>query len=356
MSRVELRDVRVRFGDVEVLKGVSLDIAPSEFVAILGPSGCGKTTLLRAIAGFAEHEGDLRVDGRSFKGVPAHRRDMGLVFQDYALFPHKSVAENIAFGLRLRRRGKAEVARRVGDLLRLLQLEGFGERYPSQLSGGQRQRVALARALAIDPKMLLLDEPLSALDKKLREDMQIELRQIQRRVGITSLFVTHDQEEALALADRVIVMNNGQIRQAGAPEEIYRRPADRFVATFIGRSNIFEARCIGAQDGYAVCEIGAGAPIKVAAARGRLAPEEKFFLSVRPENVLLARAGESSAETMLGAGAVMHAVYMGTHQELRIMLDRGFPIEARTDGRRSFAAGERVLVSWAAEDGVLLRE
>lgn len=354
MSRVALRNVRVRYGDLDVLKGVSVDIAPSELVAVLGPSGCGKTTLLRVIAGFVEHDGDLIVDGKSFNGVPAHRREMGLVFQDYALFPHKTVAENIAFGLRLRRRSRTEIAARVGDLVRLLQLDGLDQRYPSQLSGGQRQRVALARALAIDPKMLLLDEPLSALDKKLREDMQIELRQIQQRVGITTLFVTHDQEEALALADRVVVMHQGSISQVGTPEEIYRRPADRFVATFIGKSNIFEARCIRTQGDRAVCAIAGNIPVEVAR-REAVAEGEEIYVSVRPESVRLARLGGNGGAAAVGAGKILHAVYMGTHQELRIMLDNGVPIEARTDGRQSFATGERVCVSWAAEDAILLR-
>ncbi len=355
MSRVALRNVHVRYGELDVLKGVCVDIAPSELVAVLGPSGCGKTTLLRVIAGFVEHDGDLIVDGKSFNGVPPHRREMGLVFQDYALFPHKTVAENIAFGLRLRRRSRAEISARVGDLMRLLQLDGLDRRYPSQLSGGQRQRVALARALAIDPKMLLLDEPLSALDKKLREDMQIELRQIQQRIGITTLFVTHDQEEALALADRVVVMHQGSISQIGTPEEIYRRPADRFVATFIGKSNIFEARCVRMKDDRAVCAIVGGMPVEVA--RAEAVPEgEKIYVSVRPESVRLARLDGDGGAAAVGAGKILHAVYMGTHQELRILLDNGVSIEARTDGRQHFATGERVCVSWAAEDAILLRD
>ncbi len=354
MTHVVLRDVRVRYGAIEVLKGVSVELAPKEFVAVLGPSGCGKTTLLRVIAGFADYEGELILDGKSYDNVPAHRREMGLMFQDYALFPHKTVAENIAFGLRLRGRSRTEIAARVDDLVRLLQLQTLGHRYPSELSGGQRQRVALARALAIDPKVLLLDEPLSALDKKLREEMQVELRQIQRRLGITTLFVTHDQEEALALADRVVLLNKGDVCQIGTPEEIYRRPADKFVATFIGKSNIFEGRCIRIAGGEAECVILGDIPISVAT-KGEFSVGDTVHVSVRPESVRLAGAKMAADPAMLAAGEVMHAVYLGTHQELRVMLDKGVAVEVRTVGRQIFARGERVTVGWTAEDVTMLR-
>lgn len=354
MTHVALRNVRAHYGPVEVLKGVSVELAPHEFVAVLGPSGCGKTTLLRVIAGFVDYEGELFVDGKSYDDVPVHRRKMGLVFQDYALFPHKTVAENIAFGLRLRGRSQAEIDCKIDDLVRLLQLETLGKRYPSELSGGQRQRVALARALAIDPKVLLLDEPLSALDKKLRDEMQVELRQIQRRVGITTLFVTHDQEEALALADRVVVMHKGHISQVGTPQEIYNRPADRFVASFIGKSNIFEGRCISVENDRATCVILGDVPIKVAA-KGGPATGETVYLTVRPEAVRIAHAEASIDPAMITGGKIMHVVYMGTHQEVRVMLDKGTAIDVRTVMRQTFASGERVVVGWAAEDVTALR-
>jgi putative spermidine/putrescine transport system ATP-binding protein len=354
MTYVALRNVRAHYGAVEVLKGVSVELAPSEFVAVLGPSGCGKTTLLRVIAGFVDYEGELIVDGKSYDDVPVHRRKMGLVFQDYALFPHKTVAENIAFGLRMRGRSQADMDRKINDLVRLLQLETLGKRYPSELSGGQRQRVALARALAIDPKVLLLDEPLSALDKKLRDEMQVELRQIQRRVGITTLFVTHDQEEALALADRVVVMHKGHISQVGTPQEIYNRPIDRFVASFIGKSNIFEGRCIGVANDRATCVILGDVPIKVAAKGGPTAGET-VYLAVRPEAVRIAHPDANIDPAMMTAGKIMHVVYMGTHQELRVMLDKGIAIDVRTVMRQTFASGERVVVGWAEEDVTALR-
>ncbi|MCL4767125.1 MAG: ABC transporter ATP-binding protein [Hyphomicrobiaceae bacterium] len=354
MSHVVLRNVRARYGATEVLKGVSLELAPSEFMAVLGPSGCGKTTLLRVIAGFVGYEGELIVDGKSYDDVPAHRRDMGIVFQDYALFPHKTVSENIAFGLRMRGRSRAEIDSRVDDLVRLLQLGSLGQRFPSELSGGQQQRVALARALAIDPKVLLLDEPLSALDKKLREEMQVELRQIQQRLGITALFVTHDQDEALALADRVVVIEKGMITQTGTPRDIYSRPVNRFVATFIGRSNILDARCVRVANGQAECVVLGSIPVRIPAQD--LPPAgEAIPLSIRPESVRVAPAGAAGNAGMLAAGEVMHAVYLGTHQELRVALDEGTTIEARIVGREAFACGDRVAVGWSEEDVTPLR-
>jgi spermidine/putrescine ABC transporter ATP-binding subunit len=353
VTQVLLQNVRVRFAEVEVLKDVSLEIASHELVALLGPSGCGKTTLLRAIAGFVRHEGDLIVGGERFNEVPAHRRGMGLVFQDYALFPHKTVNENIGFGPRLLGRSRDEIAKRVNDLVRMLQLDGMGERYPSQLSGGQRQRVALARALAIDPKMLLLDEPLSALDRKLREEMQIELRLIQKRVGITALFVTHDQEEALALADRIVVMNGGRVIQVGTPEQVYQRPADRFVATFIGKSNIFEARCLRSAKGRSLCALPGGAQVEVPGDCGGSA-DESVYICVRPESIRLWKSGAASEPATIGSGEVMHVVYMGTHQELRVRMEDGTLVDVRTQRKPAFSAGERVELGWAPEDSVLL--
>ena len=237
MAVVELRDISANYGSNRVLDSVSLTLAQGEFVAVLGPSGCGKTTLLRVVAGFVEHAGSVSIAGQPCENVPPHKRNIGIVFQDYALFPHRTVADNIGFGLRFRKLPRDERAGKIDNLLSLLQLRGLESRYPSELSGGQRQRVAIARALAIDPQVL---EPLSALDKKLREEMQVELRQLQQRVGITTMFVTHDQEEALALADKIVVMDSGRIRQEGPPAEVYVRPRNRFVANFIGKSNIFQ--------------------------------------------------------------------------------------------------------------------
>jgi ABC-type Fe3+/spermidine/putrescine transport system ATPase subunit len=354
MAQVELRDVWVQFGGIEVLKGVSLDLAPAELVAVLGPSGCGKTTLLRVIAGFVNYDGELVVGGKSYDNVPAHKRDMGLVFQDYALFPHLTVADNIAFGLRLRRHPRADMESRTAGLIRLLQLDGLNRRLPSELSGGQRQRVALARALAIDPKVLLLDEPLSALDKKLREEMQVELRQLQRQLKITTLFVTHDQEEALALADKVVVMNQGIVRQIGTPEDIYQRPLDRFVATFIGKSNIFEGHCVGTEAGVAVCTLFGDVPVRVRAPNPP-APDSVVYVSVRPEQLHLDPQPSAGGAINVVSGRIAHAAYLGTHQRVGVRLDSGIVVEIRLQNRRSFAPDERVGVWWAPDDAILVR-
>jgi putative spermidine/putrescine transport system ATP-binding protein len=235
---VRLADLRRRFGDVQALDGLDLELAPGELVALLGPSGCGKTTALRVLAGLEDVDtGRVLVGDTDITLTPASRRDMGMVFQAYSLFPHLTALENVEFGLRLRRRPPAERARRAGDMLDLVGISGHAGHYPHQLSGGQQQRVALARALAIEPQVLLLDEPLSALDAKVRVQLRDEIRRIQLEVGTTTLFVTHDQEEALALADRVGVMRAGRLEQIGAPEEVYRRPATAFVADFVGLSN-----------------------------------------------------------------------------------------------------------------------
>jgi putative spermidine/putrescine transport system ATP-binding protein len=228
-------------GKVLAVDQVTLDIAAGEFFSLLGPSGCGKTTSLRMIAGF-EHpdSGRVHVGGQDITDVPVHRRDMGMVFQSYALFPHRTVAENVAFGLRMREVAKPEIARRVAASLAQVALTGLEDRRPGQLSGGQQQRVALARALVIEPRVLLCDEPLGALDRKLRQQMQFELKELQRRLGVTLVFVTHDQEEALAMSDRIAVMNSGRIEQVGSPTEIYERPRTRFVADFIGEINLLE--------------------------------------------------------------------------------------------------------------------
>ncbi|HZS95061.1 MAG TPA: ABC transporter ATP-binding protein [Chloroflexota bacterium] len=238
MAQLEIRNAAKRFGMVTALDGVSLTVADGEFAAILGPSGCGKTTLLRIVAGFVHPDsGQVLVDGRDMTNIAPERRNMGLVFQSYALFPHLSVAENIAYGLRARGMPRAEIRQKVDDALRLVRLEGLGGRKPAEISGGQQQRVALARALVIEPDILLLDEPLSALDRAIRIQMQAELRRIQAEVGITTIFVTHDQEEAMTLANRVVVLRNGVIQQQGTPEDLYLQPANPFVSTFLGAAN-----------------------------------------------------------------------------------------------------------------------
>src|SRR5690349_6483 len=243
MARVELIDLSKRYGDHAAVAGVTLDIADGEFLVLLGPSGCGKTTTLRMIAGLIEPSGGAaRIGGADVTYLPPWRRNTGMVFQSYALFPHMTVAENVAFGLEMRKLPKAEIESRAREALRLVRLEGYADRLPRQLSGGQQQRVALARALAIRPDVLLLDEPLSNLDAKLREEVRVEIRELQRQLALTTIMVTHDQEEALTVADRLVVMADGEIRQIGSQRDLYERPTDRFVAGFVGRSTFLEGR------------------------------------------------------------------------------------------------------------------
>ncbi len=320
MARVEIDDIWVTLGGAGILNGVSLDIAEGECVALLGPSGCGKTTTLRAIAGFAPlGAGDIRIGGRSVRGLPPHRRNLGLVFQDYALFPHMTVAENVAYGLRMRRFGRADIARQVREILALVQLSGMDDRMPAAMSGGQRQRVALARALVIRPDVLLLDEPLGALDRKLRDQMQVEFKRIQREVGITTIFVTHDQEEALSLSHRVAVMLEGGIREVGPPEALYQRPHSQDVMQFLGASNVVAGRVAESTgDGAAVdCEGGLRLFSATAVPVGRA-----VRLGVRPEHIAIVPAPAGAGENVVG-GVVEERVYKGAHADLYVRLESG---------------------------------
>jgi len=247
---VELRGIRKKYGQVLAVESMDLTVSEGEFLSFLGPSGCGKTTTLRMIAGLeSPSAGDILIKGQRVNDVPIHKRNIGIVFQNYALFPHRSVFKNVAFGLRFRGCSRREIQARVQDALRLVQLDAMADRYPAELSGGQQQRVALARAIVIKPDLLLLDEPLSALDANLREDMRVELKQIQRETGITTLFITHDQSEALAMSDRVAVMSNGKVEQLGTPQTVYNRPSSQFCAHFLGNANIIEGVVAGGEPG-----------------------------------------------------------------------------------------------------------
>ena len=324
-----------RFGAQTVVNSVNLDVRPGELIVLLGPSGCGKTTSLRMIAGFVPPSaGDIRLDGISITALPPHRREMGIVFQSYALFPHLSVARNIAFGLEMRRMASAAAQARVAEMLRLTKLEAFAARLPRQLSGGQQQRVALARALAIQPRVLLLDEPLSNLDAALRQEMAREIRILQQHGGITTIMVTHDQNEAMALADRLVVMHEGRVQQIGTPETVHSRPATPFVARFLGGSNIVTGRLDGdrlvSRDGAAI-----------ALAR-RYTGAGEATLAVRPDSVRLVSAGELC--TWLGS-VVEHAVRIGPDLSL---LARGPGLGPDATPRHT--AGTRVALRWEAED------
>ncbi|GAB5377458.1 MAG: ABC transporter ATP-binding protein [Acuticoccus sp.] len=333
-----------RYGGTLAIDDVSLDVAPGNLVALLGPSGCGKTTLLRAVAGFVRPSaGDIRIDGASILNVPAVRRGMGIVFQNYALFPHMSVAENVAYGLEARRVPGADIRRIVAEMLAMVQLDHLAARRPGELSGGQQQRVALARALAVRPRLLLLDEPLSALDKNLRLDMQIEIRRIQREFGITTLMVTHDQEEAMTMADRIAVLSDGRLQQYATPTEIYDRPANVFVNAFIGSTNMMEATVASAGEGACRLTLDGGAALDLP----RAAPAAvggRVLVSVRPEGW---RLGGADGARLTGRSVM--AMPLGPSTIYDIALDGGpsvkvlLPREANT-----VAEGERVGLDIAA--------
>jgi len=319
-SAVRFQQVSRHFGQVRAVDGVDLEIAPGEFFAMLGPSGSGKTTCLRLIAGFEQPTaGHIQIFGETADGVPPYRRNVNTVFQDYALFPHLNILDNVAYGLMVKGVGKAERMKAAGDALELVKLPGYGARRPGQLSGGQRQRVALARALVDQPAVLLLDEPLGALDLKLREQMQIELAGIQRDSGITFVLVTHDQDEALTLADRVVVFNDGRVEQAGPPTEVYERPASAFVAGFVGTSNIIDG------------------------------------VSVRPEKISMGGEGPRGVE-----GTVDELVYTGATTRCVVTLDDGTALSVLLLNGAGVAAvparGERVRLTWHPEHEIQLKE
>lgn len=346
------------YGDVAAVRDLTLDIAEGEFFSLLGPSGSGKTTTLRLIAGFeTATRGHLTIKGRDVTLTPPHKRDIGMVFQNYALFPHKTVAENVAFGLRMRGISKAEIAQRVDEALALVELSGYGHRRPSQLSGGQQQRVALARAVIIRPQLLLADEPLGALDRKLRQAMQFELRDFQHTVGITMVYVTHDQEEALTMSDRIGVMHNGSLVQVGTPREIYDRPRSRFVADFIGTSNFLEGR-IEAQDGQGIT-IAMPGDIHIRATRQQDAPEpsQNATIALRPEKIRVLRDGEQAENRF--SGRITGQTFLGESLLSKIELPSGQDLLVRHDdatARKGLGEGAQVIIGWNADDGVLVAD
>ena len=317
---VELKGLVKRFGDVVAVDGIELQIPPGEFFTLLGPSGCGKTTTLRLIAGFERPDGGaILLDGVDVARTPPHRRRVNTVFQSYALFSHKSVRDNIAFGLRYQRLGKAEARQRVDDAMAMVRLDGLADRRPSQLSGGQQQRVALARALVLRPPVLLLDEPLGALDARLRVDLQVELKRIQEQLGVTFVYVTHDQDEALTMSDRVAVMRNGRVEQCAAPRALYEQPATAFVANFLGTSNLVDVTVAPDADGGCVAEIGAFAVHAADAPPGPAG--SRAIAMIRPENVRLREHG-ATGENIIPA-MVDEVVYLGFHQEVRVRIPTG---------------------------------
>jgi putative spermidine/putrescine transport system ATP-binding protein len=353
-AAVRFNAVTKRFGDAVALREVSLSVRSGEFMTLLGPSGCGKTTLLNLAAGFFSPDGgEILIDGERVNDVPTYKREIGMMFQNYALFPHMTVADNIAYGLKVRHIARHERDRRVSEALALVRLTGLHDRKPRQLSGGQQQRVALARALVINPTVLLLDEPFSALDKNLRASMQVELREIQRKLQVTTIFVTHDQGEALSLSDRLAVMSEGRIRQLGTPEEIYRRPCDRFVASFVGDANVLRGRLDGLDGAEAIVALGA-ARVKVPAAPLRgVAPTMPVDLFVRPEQLRVVEAGEACA----ASGTIAAQVYQGGHVDLYIdseasSRDKLLVRSAGYDAMARWPIGAKVGVSISTDDAV----
>jgi putative spermidine/putrescine transport system ATP-binding protein/putrescine transport system ATP-binding protein len=356
-SVIEFRDVIKRFGQTTAVDRVTFTVGAGETVSLLGPSGCGKTTTLRLISGFEEpDEGVIEIAGESMIGKRPYERNVGLLFQHYALFPHMTVAENVAYGLKHRGWPKAEIAGRVGEMLRLVQLQGFEGRWPGQMSGGQQQRVALARVLATRPKLVLLDEPLSALDAKLREELRLELKQILTSVGSTTIVVTHDQDEAMSLADRVIVMNRGRIEQQGTPDEIYAQPRTPFVAAFIGRTNWFYGRISGAP-GDSFFRLTTDAGTRLTICDPGTAASGKWSACIRPERMAVTgpEARADKAGDNLLPGQVVDVVNMGA--ELQYIVEgaegRVMVVEPNREGPR-VRKGERVCLLFHAEDCLVM--
>ncbi len=342
-----------RFGAVTALAGVDLDVAEGELLTILGPSGSGKTTLLKVVAGFeVPDEGSVQLGSVDVTLAPPRARDVGMVFQNYALFPHLTVAQNVAFPLEMRRVPKAERQSRVAEALALVELSGYEARLPRQLSGGQQQRVALARSIVFNPRLLLLDEPFGALDRKLREAMQLEVRRLQRRLKLTTLFITHDQEEALILSDRIAVMNAGRLEQVGTPSEVYARPATRFVADFVGESNLFDG--IAGPD--ATAEVPGLGRLFLAAQAGT--PGARVTLLLRPEALRIGGAADPLANR--AAGQVVETVFLGLSVKLRIQPEGGPELLVRLPLRPSepppALEGEIVTVGFAPEDVHVIRQ
>ena len=348
---VHVVNLHKSYGDVAAVRGISVDVAAGEFFSLLGPSGCGKTTTLRMIAGFeAPTEGEIRIDGEDVARVPANDRPVNTVFQNYALFPFMSVADNVAFGLRYRKLSKAEAKTKVGEALEMVRMEGYAKRKPGQLSGGQQQRVALARAIVLGPRVLLLDEPLGALDAKLRKTLQIELKALQESLGITFIYVTHDQEEALTMSDRLAVMAGGLIEQVGTPEDVYDAPATAYVADFLGSANILNVEVVGSSsEGRVSFRLGPD----VLSCRGEGAAGSDMRLVVRPERLLLEPTDEEAGTI---DGTVTRTVYQGPTTDVLVRLASGDELVVRRPSERAgqHAPGDKVTVH-CRPDAMLLR-
>jgi putative spermidine/putrescine transport system ATP-binding protein len=355
---ISVRNIAKSYGGTQAVKGLSFEVERGHVLSLLGPSGCGKTTVMRMIAGLIDPSvGDILIGGEQVTKVPVHLRNIGMLFQNYALFPHLTVARNLAFGLEMRKVDKTEIVRRVEATLSMVQLSKFGDRLPHQLSGGQQQRVGLARALIIEPTVLLLDEPFGALDKKLRENMQIEMRQLQKRLGITTLMVTHDQDEAMTMSDRIAVMNNGRIEQIGSPKDIYERPVTRFVASFIGTSNFFKGKVTSKDaSGYVVTsDDGVTLVLDGSAPVG-----QEVTIALRPEAIQIGPQSDG-ATTNQAHAVVEQIVYHGLNTHFHLRRPSGqqlLAVKQNDHGRLPFQidAGSEVPVSWQASSNRVVLE
>lgn len=364
---IEFRGVTKRFDDVVAVDNVSLQVERGSFFSFLGPSGCGKTTSLRLIAGFDQpSDGDVFIGGSSVVGIPPHKRPVNMVFQQYALFPHMDVSQNIGYGLRQRNPvpSKQEISKRVDETLEMVRLSGYGKRRSWELSGGQQQRVALARALINRPTCLLLDEPLAALDRKLRREMQIELQTLQREVGITFILVTHDQEEALSMSDHICIMREGQIIQSGSPRALYDEPINRYVADFVGKTNFFSGQVIESSNCGVRVKTEVGDDLIGIQPQGAefLAKGSKACLAVRPEMISIADADETNDSTNITIkGEVMNQIFLGEHSEYLVATEGYGEVmvlspKSVESTNRSFAPGDKVSISWRPEAVLVLEE
>ncbi|GEC89773.1 MULTISPECIES: ABC transporter ATP-binding protein [Brevibacillus] len=353
---VELRGIMKKFQSNVVVQNFNLQVEQGEFISFLGPSGCGKTTTLNMIAGFLDPDGgDLLIKGQRMNGVPPYKRELGMVFQTYSLFPHMTVAENIAYGLKLRKVNKQEMQERVNRVLSLVKLPNVADRYPKQLSGGQRQRIAIARALVIEPSLLLLDEPLSNLDAKLREELRDELKRLHHEIGVTTIFVTHDQEEALALSDRIVVMNHGFVEQIGTPLEIYNQPASEFVHTFIGKTNRLEGEVIGIDGDVLTLQTTGGMLVKAAKQQRTVALHEKVIIFIRPEKIKLTDTAVSE-EVNRVKGHLQLASFLGSYTECEVKVgEHTLSVKVQmTDRSVDRQEGQTVYCQWNADDVLVM--
>jgi spermidine/putrescine ABC transporter ATP-binding subunit len=353
---VRFKDVVKRFGATTAVNKLTLDVAQGEFMTLLGPSGCGKTTSLRLVAGFIQpDEGEILIKGEDVSNKPPNERNLGMVFQSYALFPHMTARGNIGFGLHVRKMPKEEIDRRVNGALELIQLEGYGDRYPRELSGGQQQRIALARAIAVQPDVLLLDEPLSNLDYQLRQQMRLEIKAIQSRVGITSIYVTHDQGEALTMSDKIAVMDRGEVIQVGTPVEIYEKPKNEFVAGFIGEANFFEGTVKDAGERITVSTKDGLDFAVLIQSDEKISPGTTAFLAVRPQAITISRQQTNEKNSFFGT--VEKIVYVGSMAKYHIRVSKSsHPVvvdQAIVSGGIPVKEGEQVWVSWPMDSMLL---